>query len=396
MTLAAALAAAPLAVAWGVGHAQVEDYLGPAPGHVRQQLLRRAGDRPRSDRQRLPAQPDRPARRRGHRPRDRRAGRAGRRAAVGADPGRVHEPLHRPRPGSPRASWSGCGRAPWSRAPRPRPCCCWASSSSGSGTAGWRRPWLGRLTTRRAFLAYATALVLVVGSVVVPNPRPGLRIPVDRGRERPAVRLADRGQRAAGRPAGPGDQGDPAARRPAAAGGRRLRRHRLAQPQHASSLALPAPRRGETMLLGLSDLHCNQATTELITRLVAVTDPALVISAGDDTVNGTAAERGCITREAAIAGGRPFLVATGQPRLRPDRAADGPGADDRAGRRPGGGGRDHRARRRRPRAQHPVQRGAGPRPGRDRGGDGRSGWSTSRGRGGPTSSWCTSPPPRRW
>ena len=35
-----------------------------------------------------------------------------------------------------------------------------------------------QLTTRRALLAYATVLALVVGSVVVPNPRPGLRIPV--------------------------------------------------------------------------------------------------------------------------------------------------------------------------------------------------------------------------
>ena len=29
VTLAGALAAAPLAIAWGAGHAQVEDYLGP-------------------------------------------------------------------------------------------------------------------------------------------------------------------------------------------------------------------------------------------------------------------------------------------------------------------------------------------------------------------------------
>ena len=43
----------------------------------------------------------------------------------------------------------------------------------------WLAPAVARpLTTRRAFLAYATALVLVVGSVVIPNPRPGLRIPV--------------------------------------------------------------------------------------------------------------------------------------------------------------------------------------------------------------------------
>jgi predicted phosphodiesterase len=75
---------------------------------------------------------------------------------------------------------------------------------------------------------------------------------------------------------------------------------------------LPAPRQGEMMLLGLSDLHCNIATTELIARLARVTHPALVMSSGDDTVNGTAAERGCVSREAAIPGdGTPFVVATG-------------------------------------------------------------------------------------
>ena len=66
-----------------------------------------------------------------------------------------------------------------------------------------------------------------------------------------------------------------------------------------------------SMILGFSDLHCNQAMTELIGRLVRVTEPSLVLSSGDDTVNGTAAERGCIRREAEIAGGVPFLVATG-------------------------------------------------------------------------------------
>ena len=65
------------------------------------------------------------------------------------------------------------------------------------------------------------------------------------------------------------------------------------------------------MAYGFSDLHCNQATTELMTRLVAVTDPQVVLDSGDDTVNGTAAERGCIRRELGIAGGRPFVVATG-------------------------------------------------------------------------------------
>ncbi|MBA3528797.1 MAG: metallophosphoesterase, partial [Propionibacteriaceae bacterium] len=74
---------------------------------------------------------------------------------------------------------------------------------------------------------------------------------------------------------------------------------------------LPKPRAHETMLLGFSDLHCNQAMTELIRRMAVITQPAQVLSSGDDTVNGTAVERFCITREAKIAEGVPFVVAPG-------------------------------------------------------------------------------------
>jgi predicted phosphodiesterase len=65
------------------------------------------------------------------------------------------------------------------------------------------------------------------------------------------------------------------------------------------------------MIMGFSDLHCNQAMTELISRLAHVTKPSLVLSSGDDTINGTAAERGCVRREAGIPPAVPFLVATG-------------------------------------------------------------------------------------
>lgn len=74
---------------------------------------------------------------------------------------------------------------------------------------------------------------------------------------------------------------------------------------------LPAPVPGETMLFGYSDLHCNQAMTTLIERLIGWTQPRLVFSSGDDTVHGTAAERGCITREAAMAKDKPVVVASG-------------------------------------------------------------------------------------
>ncbi|GAA2111240.1 hypothetical protein GCM10009841_33900 [Microlunatus panaciterrae] len=67
----------------------------------------------------------------------------------------------------------------------------------------------------------------------------------------------------------------------------------------------------ETQMLGFSDLHCNIAMTEIIRRLAAIVEPSMIISSGDDTVNGTAAERGCVTREATIARNIPFVVAGG-------------------------------------------------------------------------------------
>jgi predicted phosphodiesterase len=74
---------------------------------------------------------------------------------------------------------------------------------------------------------------------------------------------------------------------------------------------LPRPDVGESMVLGFSDLHCNEAMTSLITRLVELTKPTQILDSGDDTVNGTAAERFCVTREARIGAGIPFVVASG-------------------------------------------------------------------------------------
>jgi hypothetical protein len=171
-------------------------------------------------------------------------------------------------------------------------------------------PWVVRKVTRRRTLAvYVVVAAVVVGSVLVPSPPDGPRIPVrlqlpDRtatltvdsplladllGRGISGIRLLSARQQAAVRTW-----------------------EDTATASLASQLAvLPRPRTGETMAYGFSDLHCNQATTELMTRLVAVTDPQVVLDSGDDTVNGTAAERGCIRRELGIAGGRPFVVATG-------------------------------------------------------------------------------------
>ncbi len=173
-------------------------------------------------------------------------------------------------------------------------------------------PWAAQwLTVRRVVLAYAVVLVLVVGSILTPPPPAAeRRIPVtvpgasmrlgsltvdsvlladllDRGIKGIAL-LSDRQQRAV-----------------------RAYIDTAATDLAAQSAALPRPAESESMLMGFSDLHCNRATTELLSRLVRATEPTLVLSAGDDTVNGTAGERGCVRREAAIAGDIPFLVATG-------------------------------------------------------------------------------------
>jgi predicted phosphodiesterase len=171
-------------------------------------------------------------------------------------------------------------------------------------------PWIvTRITRRRAAAIYLTVVALVVGSILVPERPKDPRYPVavaDAGRFSSltvdSVLLADvldRGIK-----------------------GIRLlseRQQRAVQSYIGSAAAslsgqldaLPSPGSDETMILGFSDLHCNQAMTELLARLARVTQPSLIVSSGDDTVNGTAAERGCIRREAGIPHEVPFLVATG-------------------------------------------------------------------------------------
>jgi predicted phosphodiesterase len=166
-----------------------------------------------------------------------------------------------------------------------------------------------QVTRRRVAAIYITVVALVIGSILVPEKPKGPRYPVDvadGGRFSSltvdSVLLADvldRGIK-----------------------GIRLlseRQQQAVQTYIGSAAAglseqlgaLPSPSPDETMILGFSDLHCNQAMTELISRLAHVTKPSLVLSSGDDTVNGTAAERGCVRREAGIPPAVPFLVATG-------------------------------------------------------------------------------------
>ncbi|MGI3779458.1 MAG: metallophosphoesterase family protein [Janthinobacterium lividum] len=171
-------------------------------------------------------------------------------------------------------------------------------------------PWVVRRVTRRRTLAvYAAVTTVLVGGVLVPSQPDGPRIPV-------ALQLPDRS------PTISVDSpllADLLGR--GVSGIRLLSARQQASVQSWEDAAteslstqlstLPQPRAGETMAYGFSDLHCNRATTEMMTRLVAVTNPAVVLDSGDDTVNGTAAERGCIRREVPIAGRRPFAVATG-------------------------------------------------------------------------------------
>jgi predicted phosphodiesterase len=171
-------------------------------------------------------------------------------------------------------------------------------------------PWVARrLTRRRIGAVYVTVVALVIGSTLVPNRPQGIRIPVTVAAGTryssltvDSVLLADVLDR--------GIQGI------TLLSGRQQRAVNNYIEAAFASLStqlgsVPQPELGETMMMGFSDLHCNQAMTELIKRLARATNPALVLSSGDDTVNGTAVERGCIRREAEIAGSAPFVVATG-------------------------------------------------------------------------------------
>jgi hypothetical protein len=184
------------------------------------------------------------------------------------------------------------------------------------GVAIWRlrrqlvAPWIvTTVTRRRAAAVYVALVVLVVGSVLVPAKPTGPRYPVSIAEGTrfssltvDSLLLAD-----------VLDRGIKGIRLLSA---RQQRAVQTYLDSAAGSLSsqlddLPKPGPDETMILGFSDLHCNQAMAELISRLAHATQPSIVLSSGDDTVNGTAAERGCIRREAAIPDGVPFVVATG-------------------------------------------------------------------------------------
>jgi predicted phosphodiesterase len=166
-----------------------------------------------------------------------------------------------------------------------------------------------RVTRRRAVAAYVTVVALVVGSILIPPKQTDPRYPVS---------IAAGGAFSSLTVDSPllADVLDRGIKGIKLLTARQQRAVKSYLDSAAGSLStqlddLPEPRADETMILGFSDLHCNQAMTELIGRLARATQPSIVLSAGDDTVNGTAAERGCVRREAAIPDGVPFLVATG-------------------------------------------------------------------------------------
>ena len=308
LTLLAALAAAPLAAVWGISHAQVDDYLGPHrvnfASNFRGEVEVNLGPIGNA----YLASPARPI---------------GLTITVGGVGSASENPsslfseqtlaAYTSLYTEPREAISGVVERLAHDAVREG---LKAEAVLLLGVAIWRLrrqllpPWIDTgVTTRRAVAVYVTVLALIVGSILVPqrpkDPRYQVSI-ADGGRFSSltvdSVLLAD-----------VLDRGIKGVELLSA---RQQRAVKYYVDTAAISLskqldALPKPSSDESMILGFSDLHCNQAMTDLISRLARVTKPSVVLSSGDDTVNGTAAERGCIRREAAISNGVPFLVATG-------------------------------------------------------------------------------------
>ena len=171
-------------------------------------------------------------------------------------------------------------------------------------------PWVARgFTRRRTVAVYLSVLALVLGSILAPSAPTGTRIPVSiaAGSRFASVTVDSRVL---------ADLLDRSISGVRLLSGRQQAAVRTYIDTAVLGLSaqldrLPQPRPGESMMLGFSDLHCNQAMTELITRLARATQPRVVLSAGDDTMNGTAVEKTCVRREAGIANGVPLLVSSG-------------------------------------------------------------------------------------
>jgi predicted phosphodiesterase len=308
LTLLAALSAAPLAAVWGISHAQVDDYLGPHRANFASNFRGEVEVDLGPIGNAFLASPVRPA---------------GLTITVGGvGPASEHlsslfseqtlaayTSLYT----EPREAISGILERLAHDAVREG---LKAEAVLLLGVVIWRfrrqllPPWIvSRVTTRRAAAVYVTVVALVVGSILIPEKPKDPRYPVSIANGSrfssltvDSVLLAD-----------VLDRGINGIQLLSARQQRSVQNYIDTATRSMSEQldALPKPNSDESMILGFSDLHCNQATTELISRLVRATGPSLLLSSGDDTVNGTAAERGCIRREAPISHGAPFVVATG-------------------------------------------------------------------------------------
>ena len=308
LTLLAALAAAPLAVVWGISHAQVEDYLGP-------HRVRFASNF--SGEIELNLGPI------GNAYLESPVGPVGLAITVGGVGIAADNPTslfsektliaYTSLYADPEEALSGIVERLTQDAVREG---LKAEAVLLLGIAIWRLrrqlapPWVTtKVTRRRVAAAYVTVVALIVGSILIPPRETDPRYPVSiTGGERFSSLTVDSPLLA--------DVLDRGIKGIRLLSARQQRAVKNYLDSAAASLSiqledLPEPAREETMILGFSDLHCNQAMTELLGRLAHATQPSIVLSSGDDTVNGTAAERGCIRREAAIPDGVPFLVATG-------------------------------------------------------------------------------------
>ena len=308
LTLLAALAAAPLAAVWGISHARVDDYLGPHrvtfASNFRGEVELNLG--PIGN-----AYLESPVRPIGL------VITVGGVGAAGANPNSLFSEqtliAYTSLYAEPRDTLSGIVEHLVRDAVREG---LKAEAVLLLGIAIWRLrrqlvpPWMiTGVTRRRAVAVYATVVALVVGSILIPPKQTDPRYPVSiTGGGRSSSLTVDSPLLA--------DVLDRGIKGIKLLTARQQRAVKNYVDSAAGSLSiqlddLPEPGADETMILGFSDLHCNQAMTELIGRLAHATQPAIVLSAGDDTVNGTAAERGCVRREAAIPDRVPFLVATG-------------------------------------------------------------------------------------
>jgi len=307
-TLVAALLAAPFAAAWGIGHAEVEDYLGPHQVRFASNFSGEVEiDLGPIGNAYLPSP----------------AAPVGVRATVGSvgsaasslnslfseqtlaayvslyqDPQVAAEAI------VDRLAVDALGKAAQ------------VEALLLAGFALWRlrrqllSPWVARsMTRRRVGVLYVAVLLLVVGSVLAPQRSAVTRIPVPSsvGSRFAAVTVDSR------------VLADLLDRSVSGVTLLSARQQRAVQTYIDTSVAdladqvdrLPRAEPGESLLLGFSDLHCNQAMTELIGRLARATAPRVVLSSGDDTVNGTAVEKTCVRREAGIAPDVPLVVSSG-------------------------------------------------------------------------------------